>query len=448
MRIFSAVAIACLLAACGGSGGGSSQPTGTLTLAITDATINDYDQALLEVSSITLIGPGGQETELLDTPQVIDLLKLRNVSELLLRERLLARTISKIRLGVDSIELNKLDLEGNVTDSDMPPVPTRKIDLNPQQPLEIRAGEDLLIELDVDLEDSIKINSTGNGGVRFRPVVHINAGVSGLVRLYGRYTIEDDNASVCDLERVSDADGIYEQLTGVCVALDETNASYFDVAAMPIESVADGDLISVYGYYQTTSGDVELAAEIIAHDMASRGTAFTTLNGIAASDLVMDEFSLSLSDETTLPVKLSSGAKVFDTDGALVTDPPVTPVISEGQRTEARGAITDSMSTEPDWLQSFIVFAGETDAADEETSGVIARIDGETIELMPGPNITCVITDANTDFFDITSDGEITESSAIELSDLMEMDSIDAAGERIGECIRAATVVREPTQPN
>ena len=33
-----------------------------------------------------------------------------------------------------------------------PPVPTRKIDLNPQGTLQIRAGEDLLVMLDVDLK--------------------------------------------------------------------------------------------------------------------------------------------------------------------------------------------------------------------------------------------------------------------------------------------------------
>ena len=74
-----------LITACDGGGGGGSAPeTGTITVGITDASINDWDEALLEVEAITLIGPGGQETELLDPPQVIDLLRLRNVSELLL----------------------------------------------------------------------------------------------------------------------------------------------------------------------------------------------------------------------------------------------------------------------------------------------------------------------------------------------------------------------------
>ncbi len=445
MRKLTILLLLAFAAACDGGGSGP-QPAGvgTLTIAITDATIDDYDEALLEVSSITIIGSGGQETEVLDTPQIIDLLKLRNVSEVLLRERLLARRISKIRLGVDSIVLNKLDpVDGSITDSDMPPVPSQKVDLNPQGPLEIRAGEDLLITLDVDLKNSIKVNETGNGAVRFRPVVFVNAGVSGLVRLYGRYSEDDNGTSVCDLERVSDADGVYEQLTGVCVGLDETNATYFDVDAMPISNVSVDDLVSVYGYYESNSNGDELIAEIIARDMASRGAAFTTLNGIAATDLAMDEYEMLLTGNTSLPVKLSTGAKVFDSEGVLVTNPPVAPIIAMNQRTEARGAITDSLTTEPDWLQSFVVFVSDENGS-EETKGVIAAIDGDVITLDSGPDVTCIVTNANTNFFDVAGNsGEVAESGTIELTDLMEGNAIDAVGDRVGDCIQAETVVRE-----
>ena len=57
------------------------------------------------------------------------------------------------------------------------------------------------------------------------------------------------------------------------------------------------DKVSVYGYYQQTStGDV-LAAEIIARGLAMRGDAFTTLNGIAASnwDPVTRRYDLGVS---------------------------------------------------------------------------------------------------------------------------------------------------------
>jgi hypothetical protein len=89
LRAFSITLFSLFLIACGG--GGSGPNTGTVTVAITDASIDDYDEALLELSSVTLIGAGGQETELLEGTQTIDLLKLRNVSELLLRDCCCAR---------------------------------------------------------------------------------------------------------------------------------------------------------------------------------------------------------------------------------------------------------------------------------------------------------------------------------------------------------------------
>ena len=56
MRVFlnrAAMVLAGLsLSACGG-GGGSSPNTGTVTVAITDASIDDYDEALLLLNSVT-----------------------------------------------------------------------------------------------------------------------------------------------------------------------------------------------------------------------------------------------------------------------------------------------------------------------------------------------------------------------------------------------------------
>ena len=229
----------------------------------------------------------------------------------------------------------------------------------------------------------------------------------------------------------------------MCVGLDETNATYFDVDAMPISNVSVDDLVSVYGYYESNSNGDELIAEIIARDMASRGAAFTTLNGIAATDLAMDEYEMLLTGNTSLPVKLSTGAKVFDSEGVLVTNPPVAPIIAINQRTEARGAITDSLTAEPDWLQSFVVFVSDENGS-EETNGVIAAIDGDVITLDSGPDVTCIVTNANTNFFDVAGNsGEVAESGTIELTDLTEGNAIDAVSDRVGDCIQAETVVRE-----
>ena len=449
MRVLILALFPIVLAACGGGGGGNEPETGTFTLGITDASIDDYDEALLEVSSITLIGSGGQETEVLDTPQTIDLLKLRNVSELLLRQRLTARKISKIRLGVESIELREFDEDGFYLRSDRPPVPTRKIDLNPQGPLEIRAGQDLLVIIDVDLHNSIKINGAGADRVRFRPVVKIVAQASHLVRLYGTYTVDGEAASICDLERVSDADGIYDMLS-ICVALDETSASYFGSDGLPLNSsnpllsgdLASGEKVSVYGYYGDTGSGMELVAEIIARGTGTRGEAFTTRNGIVTTawDDTTDSYQLlPFSNSTPTQVNLSDGAKVFDLDGVV---PPEE--ISMNRRAEARGALTDS-------LQAFITFVLD-DTGDQSTAGTIESVDnldtGETrFTLMSTDGPSCVGTDAATQFYQIEINGDITNTVRIELTDINPGDLIDASGVLVGACVQADTVIREVAIP-
>ena len=105
------------------------------------------------------------------------------------------------------------------------------------------------------------------------------------------------------------------------------------------------------------------------------------------------------------------------------------------------------MTTEPDWLQSFVVFVSKNDG-NEETNGVIAAVDGDVITLMAGPDVICIVTDANTNFFAVAGNGgEVAEGGAIELIDLMEGDMIDAVGDRVGDgagdCIQAETVISE-----
>lgn len=437
---------------CNGGGGGSSPTTGTLTIAITDASIDDYDEALLEVSSITLIGSGGQETELLDDSQTIDLLKLRNVSELLLRKTLTARSISKIRLGVDSITLNKLDMSGDITDFDSPPVPTRKIDLNPQGSLEVRAGEDLLVMLDVDLDNSIKINETGNEQVRFRPLVKITAGISGLVRLYGTYTVDGDSTSICDLQRVSDADDTFEVLN-MCVVLDETNTNYFGITGLPLNpddpsdpaDLMEPEKISVYGSYVESDDGPILMAEIIARGTGNRGESFRTLDGIVTTPWNSDSqrFEVAVTEETNVVVELSDGGKVFNLDGEVLD--PMT-AIAVDARSEARGAWTE-VTNEDSWLQAFVAFVSE-DTGNDNASGEIRMDDGiveNTINLIDdGDPVTfeCVEVNPNTAFYQTEVVDDVSNLLEIDFEALMEGDLIDVSGDLVAECIQARTIVK------
>jgi hypothetical protein len=454
LRAFSITLFSLFLIACGG--GGSGPNTGTVTVAITDASIDDYDEALLELSSVTLIGAGGQETELLEGTQTIDLLKLRNVSELLLRETVTARTISKIRLGVESITLNKLDLNGEIEVGEgstvSPPVPTRKIDLNPQGPLEVRAGEDLLVMIDFDLHNSIKINETGNGQIRFRPLVKIAAGVSGLVRLYGTYAVDVDtgDTSICNLERAYDADGI--DPLDLCVALEETaDTHYFGADGKPLMEgepnnsgdLGDGEVVSVYGSYLENSEEPLLVADIIAR---AHSEPFSLLYGIVTSawDEVTNQFELAELSETeevvtAIPVVLSEGAKVFNIDGDIL-DPSA---IELAKIAEAQGAMT-VVAGEPDFLQAFFAFVSEA-TGNDSTSGVIEAIDEPMISLMTSdPDaVDCLLVTPTTEYFEIAIVGDVTNLQEINFGDLASGDTIDVSGDTEGDCIQAITVIRE-----
>jgi hypothetical protein len=429
-----------LVVACsgGGSGGGSAAQTGTITVAITDASIDDWHEVLLEVEAVTLIGPGGQETEVLEPRQTVDLLKLRNVSELLLHRTLTAREITKIRLVLNTIRLNKLDMHGNVTETVSPPVPTQKIDLNPRGRLEIRAGEDLLVMLDVDLENSIKITGTGMGPdeIRFRPLVRLTAGPSGLVRLFGRLDVVTDQ--ICDVSRVSDADGTFEELE-ICVDLDRMNATYFDVDANRIDfgDIDDMSKVSVYGYYEDTGDGYALAAEIIA--VGDRG-AFNTFVGPVVDrwDAMTRGFSLGVRDMADpLPVALSDGAKVFDEDGEIIDES----AIAMDFRTSARGAWTP----DPAALQAFVAFVGDEGVLVGE-EGAVLTVEGDTITLENVAMVeVCAITKPATTYFEIVDDTMAGTSTTTRITaDQINVDDhIEVnGGGLLGGCIDADTVIK------
>jgi hypothetical protein len=338
-------------------------------------------------------------------------------------------------------------------------VPTRKIDLNPQGPLEVRAGEDLLVMIDFDLHNSIKINETGNGQVRFRPLVKIAAGVSGLVRLYGTYTVDSDSGdtSICNIERAYDADGI--DPLDLCVALDETATHYFGAdgtSLFPGEpdnpgDLTDADLISVYGTYRENAEEPVLEAEIIAR---AHSKPFDLLYGLVTSafDAATEQFEMARRQATEgapaelVPVVLSDGAKVFNIDGDLL-DPSA---IEVAKLAEAQGVMTTGAVGEPDFLQAFFAFVSEA-TGNDSVSGVIQTPDGiESLISIDTSDVedVCVSVTPTTEYYQlaIVDDGsgqDVIDLQKIVFADLIPGDMIDVSGDQEGDCIQAITVIRE-----
>lgn len=173
-RLLTVTLIGLLLAACGG---GSSDPEGTGSIAILlgDGPLEDVTEVNIDIDRVVLLGADGQVVLTEDaTPTPINLLALRNVTELMLDvDDVPAGTYSKIRLYINSLEIVREDLMAGRIASDAQLPANGKIDLNPQGPFEISPGEDLVVQIDMDLARSVHTVLTGNSTYRFRPVVFI-----------------------------------------------------------------------------------------------------------------------------------------------------------------------------------------------------------------------------------------------------------------------------------
>jgi hypothetical protein len=298
IRMLSAALVGVALVACGGGGGSGSpsssalpaQQTGTVTLAVSDSPISEYDQVLMEIAEIRFLSDGGQDILVLEEPVTVDFLALENFSEVLLRREVVTGTYSKIRLILNSLTLVKLDDGGNVVDEQ--PVRLnglRKIDINPRGPFQVRGGEELVIDLEVDLHKSIHVVGAGNSGqVRFRPVIFATVDTEPafdkLFRVEGTVEAVDETAgtfTVCNLRRAF-LDGVNRpEPADVCVVVDpEASTPYFDPEANPSDlGLAANHPVVVYGKFDEFATGDRLVAAVVAS-----GLQFERLKGLAASE--------------------------------------------------------------------------------------------------------------------------------------------------------------------
>ncbi len=165
-----------LLASCGSGGGGGSraaaQPgqTGSVAVLLTDGPTSQFSAIRVTVSRIELISDSRQVV-IFKGSKVIDLLSLDKEAALFtLSSEVPSGVFSKIRLHLDKVELVKLT--GEIVEADL--VANGKLDLNPRQAFTVRAGETLILQLDLDAEKSIHIVQLGHREIfRFRPVVFV-----------------------------------------------------------------------------------------------------------------------------------------------------------------------------------------------------------------------------------------------------------------------------------
>jgi hypothetical protein len=163
--------IGLLALACGdsGGGGGGSAGTGSASVFLTDAASDKFDEILVTITGLQLIG-NGRPVTIYTGRETVDLKDLENFSDLFVHaDRVPAGTYNKIRMKVETVEL--VD-EGVVIDVDPPA--NGKIDLLPREPFTVREGINLVIEIDLDAKKSIHLVKTGKRDTyRFRPVIFV-----------------------------------------------------------------------------------------------------------------------------------------------------------------------------------------------------------------------------------------------------------------------------------
>ena len=223
LRFPALVAIAALaLAGCNSSssdGDGSivlPPQTGTVGIMITDAPTDEFDQILITVEEVRLLGGNGNDDYLMfEGSETFDLLALTEFTDLFtVSDDVPVGEYEKIRLQVSGIELVELDDNGDVVRTeDVRPRGNGKLDLSPRGSFNVEADETLLVRLDIDARKSILLVGAGaSGQYILRPVVFVDIDRGELrdrlVRLYGEVeAVEADEITLCNLRRIQSEQG-------------------------------------------------------------------------------------------------------------------------------------------------------------------------------------------------------------------------------------------------
>ncbi len=431
--VFLITILTLIIGACGGGGGSNSAPVsvGGFTLVVGDGPL-DVAEVNIDIEEVVLIGAGGQQSFDTSDMRTINLLALRNVTELILSEDVPAGTYNKIRLTVSALEI----VEHNGL-SEFAQLPANgKIDLNPQGPFEISPGEDLVVEIDIDLDRSVHVVSTGNSQYRFRPVVFIDvidqSDSARLTKLSGQLASGDDTRTLC----IDDDDS-------ECLVLDFLEDALVlaeDGTLVAVEDLADGTIVCVFGHFVigVEGGESFRVTALVegGEDSVQR------IDGTTASLLMDGAFELEVSEEPeNTTINLVAGAKLLDGNGA-----PLTEDFAIGDEAEAWGQ-TSTIELAAD--ATFPAFLVQVTPADTEESieGTLVAVDGDQITLMTESGEVCVLNVPETTIQHILDNPDGSESELLTLAELAAMIDdevgVEVFGIQDGECFIADVIVVE-----
>lgn len=477
-KVLGGTLLALFLSACGGGGGGSTPPppaptpleTGTIAITLTDAPDPRFDEVNVTIASIELIGANGPVT-IFEEDVVVNLLSLETVADMISIADVPAGSYSKIRLHVTDIELVEIDDNGTVVQTLNPSLPANgKIDLKPSGPFSVFANTLTHIELDFDAEKSILIVATGNGGVRFRPVIFVRVDkfthLGRLVRVHGKVTRLDEQNQrflLCARRIISDhhhhavVDYHHPGFRRCLVVNSLDDTGIFDNQGDParFETITLGEELTAIGFpgpfSENDDGDEfdhqRIALDAVTLEIGEAG-AFGHFRGKTTTvvDPATEQFGFELAPNqgftagSTVQVQLQEGTRIFAGNGVELEADDVVPDL----RGLASGVLMLS-SSEPDLIKSSIVILRFF--ADQLTrlSGEILSIDLETSSLVLATEEgdRCVNTTPATKIFLITQEGDMMQQS--EIATLAELEpgmDADAYGPPpLDGCLKASVII-------
>ncbi len=404
--VFPAVVMSLLLGGCGGS---SSSPealqpqdpgVGQVALLFTDLPSEDFDQILIRFDEVSLLGEDGhhviypQSSD--DGEMEIDLLSLRQVSDVAFIREVPAGMYSKVRLHLTGIDLVK---EGEPT-QEVTLVANGKLDLNPRGEFEVRGGQMLFIVLDIDANRSFQAHQSGNGRWHFRPVVFMDIfgdyDTERLMRVFGEVTAVDSDASTFDLCPV----GMISQMgAGMgmpaehsqCITVDPGESGVFspvdgtDLGFEALEVTDPAQQLTMIGYFRSTMGmDADAMSEFdaVVIELGDEA-AFARLGGMALGSPAVYEpepgtqafdwavgSGQSLPEGTVVTAQIQEKTRVYDSEGNEFVDGSV---IQQGVTGMVDGIDDAGL------FRSSLVVLDAQNAGDEQLSGLVADpiVDGE-----------------------------------------------------------------------
>jgi len=371
-RFTCALLAAFAIAACGGGGGGGGggesssmnnlpEPvptTGTIGLFFTDDPTDEFAEINLNVTEAVLIGGEGQPS-LYQGSKKINLLDLTNYNEPFVFGEVPAGTYSKIRLYIDELQLVPHNRSANI----YPKLPANgKVDLLDQGGFEVVAGQTVLIEIDIDANNSIKITETGNGRkYNFRPVVKVDIMGGGTPDKLARFegTITELSHQPADRFVVCSVD-----VPDNCVDVRSSGStSFFDEngQATDYSALAVHDAVVVIGRFE-----LEPKMLLRASVVEIGGTA-EQISGKVISKPVGGQFLLLKNDGIEVIVEIQKGTRFFDANGERSPDSIVV-----GTELEVEGVFPPQVSNVgPNLMRAALIFFEAED--DEKLSGTIIK---------------------------------------------------------------------------